>query len=102
MKAISVLLLHRRFADVLAHARVFGRHRPSSPCLPPHRHRTRPAAARLARKSLETLRSSFSSNRSNVHTKLLDRVVLVEPKLHRNLKKLDASAGADKEAADEV
>ncbi|KAL7411382.1 H+-ATPase G subunit-domain-containing protein [Mrakia frigida] len=40
--------------------------------------------------SLSTLRSSFSTNRPSVVQKLLDRVVLVKPELHRNLTKLEA------------
>lgn len=36
--------------------------------------------------SLAQINSSFSEHRAKVVTQLLDRVVLVEPKLHRNFK----------------
>jgi len=36
---------------------------------------------------LATVKDSFSKNRNAVVEKLLERVILVEPKLHRNLKK---------------
>jgi len=36
---------------------------------------------------LATVKDSFSKNKNAVVEKLLDRVILVEPKLHRNLKK---------------
>lgn len=36
---------------------------------------------------LATVKDSFSKNKDAVVEKLLERVILVEPKLHRNLKK---------------
>lgn len=41
-------------------------------------------------KALADLQSSFESNRSGVVDKLLERVVKVEPALHRNLQKIEA------------
>lgn len=41
-------------------------------------------------KALADLQSSFKSNRSGVVDKLLERVVKVEPALHRNLQKIEA------------
>ncbi|KAG7093904.1 hypothetical protein E1B28_007542 [Marasmius oreades] len=38
---------------------------------------------------LEDIAESYTKNRDNVVKKLLDRVVLVKPELHRNLKKVE-------------
>ncbi|KAJ6581374.1 H+-ATPase G subunit-domain-containing protein [Mycena capillaripes] len=40
--------------------------------------------------SLKNITDSFNKNKDQVVTKLLDRVVLVKPELHRNLKKVQA------------
>ncbi|KAG7444314.1 V-type ATPase [Guyanagaster necrorhizus] len=37
---------------------------------------------------LQSITASFNSNKDHVVKKLLDRVVLVKPELHRNLKKV--------------
>jgi V-type H+-transporting ATPase subunit G len=41
-------------------------------------------------KKLEEISAAYASNRDAVVKKLMDRVVLVEPALHRNLKKVQA------------
>jgi V-type H+-transporting ATPase subunit G len=38
---------------------------------------------------LEAITDSYNKNKDRVVKKLLDRVVLVKPELHRNLKKLE-------------
>jgi V-type H+-transporting ATPase subunit G len=38
---------------------------------------------------LEVITKSYHQNKDHVVKKLLDRVLLVKPKLHRNLKKLE-------------
>ena len=40
---------------------------------------------------LQSITDSFEDNRNTVVEKLLDRVVLVQPELHRNLRKVERS-----------